>query len=200
MEQKKKTEITKKKILDAAEAEFAALGLAAARIDSIAKSAGINKQMIYAHFGSKEGLYRAVLEKVYSRLSEYQDAIAGYEFEGIETVRKIITEYFSFLINNPTFVRLMLWENLNSAKYAGEIKTTLFSGIEEVLKKGIKKGVIRKDLDIEQTIISFNMFCFSAFSNVYTISKLLGKDLSSAEELEKRSVHITDVLLKYIFE
>jgi len=200
MEQKKKSEITKKKILVAAETEFAALGLAAARIDSIANSAGINKQMIYAHFKNKEGLYSSVLEKVYSRLSEYQNAISGYEFEGIETVRKIITEYFSFLTNNPTFVRLMLWENLNNAEYVKDTKTTLFSGIEELLRKGIKKGVIRDDLDIEQTIISFNMFCFSAFSNVNTISKLLGKDLSTAEELEKRSIHITDVLLKYIFE
>lgn len=200
MEQKKKTEITKKKILMAAETEFAALGLAAARIDSIAKSAGINKQMIYAHFKSKDGLYSAVLEKVYSRLSEYQKAISDFEFEGIETIRKVITEYFRFLINNPTFVRLMLWENLNNAEYVGDMKTTLYSGIEELLKKGIKKGAIRKDLDIEQTIISFNMFCFSAFSNVYTISKLMGKDLSSDEELEKRSKHITEVLLKYIFE
>mgnify|MGYP003296299078 CR=1 FL=1 len=200
MEQKKKTEITKKKILMAAETEFAALGLAAARIDSIAKSAGINKQMIYAHFKSKDGLYSAVLEKVYSRLSEYQKAISDHEFEGIETIRNVITEYFSFLNNNPTFVRLMLWENLNNAEYVGDMKTTLYSGIEELLKKGIKKGIIRKDLDIEQTIISFNMFCFSAFSNVYTISKLMGKDLSSGEELEKRAKHITEVLLKYIFE
>lgn len=200
MKQTVKTEITRRKILEAAESEFSALGLAAARIDSIAKAADVNKQMIYAHFKSKEGLYRAVLERVYMRLSEYQDIIADFDFEGIDTVRKIISEYFSFLINNPSFVRLMLWENLNNAMYVGDIKTTLFSGIENVLRKGITKGVIRKDLDIEQTIISFNMFCFSAFSNVYTISKLLGKDLSSKEELEKRSLHITEVLLKYIFE
>ena len=200
MKQTVKTEITRRKILEAAESEFSALGLAAARIDSIAKTADVNKQMIYAHFKSKEGLYRAVLERVYMRLSEYQDIIANFDFEGIDTVRKIISEYFSFLINNPSFVRLMLWENLNNAMYVGDIKTTLFSGIENVLRKGIKKGVIRKDLDIEQTIISFNMFCFSAFSNVYTISKLLDKDLSSKEELAKRSIHITEVLLKYIFE
>lgn len=200
MKQTVKTEITRRKILEAAESEFSALGLAAARIDSIAKAADVNKQMIYAHFKSKEGLYRAVLERVYMRLSDYQDIIADFDFEGIDTVRKIISEYFSFLINNPSFVRLMLWENLNNAMYVGDIKTTLFSGIENVLRKGIKKGVIRKDLDIEQTIISFNMFCFSAFSNVYTISKLLGKDLSTKEELEERSIHITEVLLKYIFE
>ena len=200
MKQTVKTEITRRKILEAAESEFSALGLAAARIDSIAKTADVNKQMIYAHFKSKEGLYRAVLERVYMRLSEYQDIIANFDFEGIDTVRKIISEYFSFLINNPSFVRLMLWENLNNAMYVGDIKTTLFSGIENVLRKGIKKGVIRKDLDIEQTIIAFNMFCFSAFSNVYTISTLLDKDLSSKEELAKRSIHITEVLLKYIFE
>lgn len=200
MEQKKKSEITRRKILDAAEEEFAEFGLAAARIDNISKNASVNKQMIYAHFNSKDGLYSSVLQRVYSRLSEYQKVIAEYEFEGIDTIRKVITEYFSFLINNPTFVRLMLWENLNNAKYVGDIDTTLFNGIEELLKKGIKKGEIRKSLDIDQTIISFNMFCFSAFSNVHTISKLVKKDLNTKLELKKRSTHITDVLLKYIFE
>ena len=95
MKQTVKTEITRRKILEAAESEFSALGLAAARIDSIAKTADVNKQMIYAHFKSKEGLYRAVLERVYMRLSEYQDIIANFDFEGIDTVRKIISEYFS---------------------------------------------------------------------------------------------------------
>ena len=198
MEQSKKSEITRNKILSAAEAEFADLGLAAARVDNIAKAAGINKQMIYVHFKSKEGLYRAVLENVYSRLSIYENAIKNYEFKGIETIGNVISEYFNFLNDNPAFVRLMLWENLNSAKYADNIKTDLFSGIEELLNKGIKKGYIRKDLDVAQTVISFNMFSFSAFSNIYTLSKLTGRDLTNKAELKKRCEHIKDVLLKYV--
>lgn len=198
MEQSKKTAITKQKILDAAEAEFSKNGLAAARVDTIAKEAGVNKQLIYAHFGSKEGLYSTVLDIVYKRLSHYEDVIANIEFSGIDTIRKIILEYFNFLVSNPTFVRLLLWENLNDANYLGEIKTTLFSGAENLLRQGVKTGVFRKNLDTHQTAMSMSMFCFSAFSNIHTVSKLLGKDLSCAQELNKRAEHIADVLTKYI--
>ena len=48
---------------------------------------------------------------------------------------------------------------------------------------------MRKDLNIEQTAMSINMFCFSAFSNINTISKLHDKDLSIKAELEKRADH-----------
>ena len=199
MEQKKKTEITKQKILDAAEAEFSELGLAAARVDSIARSAAVNKQLIYAHFGSKEGLYSAVLSRVYRRLSEHQNTIAKKEFEGVETVREIVIEYFETLLGDPAFVRLMLWENLNGAKYVQSLDVDLYESLRRILKEGMERGMIRRDLDLEQTVLSMNMFCFSAFSNVHTLSRIFGKDLGAEDELRKRAEHISDVLIKYIF-
>lgn len=198
MEQKKKTAITKEKILRAAELEFSELGLAASRVDSIASKAGVNKQMIYAHYGSKEGLYTAVLQEVYSRISK-NEAIASKEpFCGIESIRKLIRSYFEFLYNNTSFVRLMQWENLNNARYVENIKTALFSGAKALLNKGIESGALRSDLDVDQTVISLNMFCFSAFSNIHTISKLLNVDLSTKAEYEKRASHIEDILINYI--
>ncbi|MBQ4527039.1 MAG: TetR/AcrR family transcriptional regulator [Clostridia bacterium] len=198
MEQSKKSAITRQKILDSAEAEFAQNGLAAARVDAIAKNAGVNKQLIYAHFQSKENLYSVILSEVYTRLSEYEKVLSESSFTGMETIRMIVMEYFKFLMDNPSFVRLMLWENLNGAAYVGDVKISLFAGAEKLLKQGVENGFLRKDLDIEQTAMSLNMFCFSAFSNIHTMSKLLGKDLSIQAELEKRADHIYEVLVKYI--
>ena len=47
---------TRGRILAAAIAEFAANGLAGARVDAIARRAGSNKRMLYHYFGDKEGL------------------------------------------------------------------------------------------------------------------------------------------------
>lgn len=55
-------EATKAKLLDAALTEFATHGIAGARVDRIAASAGCNKAMIYAYFGSKEDLFDEVLK------------------------------------------------------------------------------------------------------------------------------------------
>jgi len=52
----------------AAQDEFAAKGLAGARVNVIARESGANKRMIYHYFGSKEGLYQAALERVYEGL------------------------------------------------------------------------------------------------------------------------------------
>ena len=53
-------EATKQRLLEAATAEFAAHGLAGARVDRIAAAAGSNKAQIYHYFGSKDALFDAV--------------------------------------------------------------------------------------------------------------------------------------------
>lgn len=199
MKQEIKSAITRGKILKAAENEFAQKGLAAAKVDDIAANAGVNKKLIYSHFKSKELLYSEVLKAVYAGLSEYEDSLEDIVFCGKENIRKVILDYFDFLTKNPNFVRLVLWENLNYAKYAAGIKASLFHGIKKLLKKGIENGCIRDNLDIEQTALSMNMFCFSAFSNIYTISEITERDLSAESAMKARAEHIADVLTDYIF-
>lgn len=58
-------EQTKRNILDVATQEFSAMGLAGARVDAIAERTNTTKRMLYYYFESKEGIYEAVLEKVY---------------------------------------------------------------------------------------------------------------------------------------
>lgn len=57
---KRDAQATRKRILEAAVAEFSRYGIAGARVDRIAAAAGSNKAMIYAYFGSKDGLLEAV--------------------------------------------------------------------------------------------------------------------------------------------
>src|SRR5690349_16231643 len=56
------------RILEAAKQEFAAHGLAGARVDRIAAQAGANKRMLYYHVGNKEDLYLTVLEGAYEQI------------------------------------------------------------------------------------------------------------------------------------
>lgn len=198
MKQSEKTEITKRKILEAAELEFAENGLSATKVDDIAKRAGVNKQLIYAHYVSKENLYSTILGVVYDHLGEYEEILLKSKYEGIDTIRTIILQYFDFLKNNQTFVRLVLWENLNNVAHLGNVKTRLFAGVENILRDGMEKGLISKELDVEQLAYSFNVFCFSAFSNVNTISRLTNKNMSSDAELTKRAEHVAEILTNYI--
>src|SRR4051794_30056411 len=53
---------TQKRLLDAAESEFAARGFAGARLREIADTAGVQPALIHHYFVDKQGLYRAVLD------------------------------------------------------------------------------------------------------------------------------------------
>jgi AcrR family transcriptional regulator len=59
----------RERILQAAESEFATAGLAGGRVERIAAKAGVNKQLVYHYFGSKAGLYDAVVRSVSDRLA-----------------------------------------------------------------------------------------------------------------------------------
>jgi AcrR family transcriptional regulator len=57
-------EATRQRLLDAATEEFAARGIAGARVDRIAQASGSNKAQIYHYFGSKDALFEAVFDRV----------------------------------------------------------------------------------------------------------------------------------------
>lgn len=198
-----KSENTKKKILVAAEKEFSEKGLYGARVDEIANVAEVNKRMIYEHFGSKEELYKTVLLDVYKRGREIEEKALTADKDCIQSIKDIIAVYFEFLEANPTFVNMIMWENLNKAKYlqkeeAEHIKDPLVNAVKRIIREGKQKGICRQDVDEEQVILSLITFSFSYFSNMHTLSILLNNDMSSTKSINKRVEHVTNLILKYI--
>ncbi|MGW7514823.1 TetR family transcriptional regulator [Streptomyces sp. NPDC054796] len=98
-------EATKARIFAAATAEFAAYGIAGARIDRIAREARANKQLIYAYFGNKSELFALVLEH---RLIELAADIPV----DAEDPGGWIDRLLDYHAAHPELARLMLWEGL----------------------------------------------------------------------------------------
>ncbi|MGW1199362.1 TetR family transcriptional regulator [Streptomyces sp. NPDC002536] len=98
-------EATKARIFAAATAEFAAHGIAGARVDRIAREARANKQLIYAYFGNKAELFSQVLEK---RLME----LAVANPVDAEDPDGWIDRLFDYHAAHPELVRLVFWEGL----------------------------------------------------------------------------------------
>lgn len=199
----KNSQKSREDILNAAEAEFAEKGIYGTRVDEIAEKANINKRMIYEYFGNKEELYKAVLISVYSRLSSQEMGLLSEDIPCTDAIRKIIQLYFEFLKDNPSYVNLILWENLNKGKYIQNID---FTGIKdpalELLRKIINRGksedVFKPDIDTEQVILSLLTYTFSYFSNRYTLSKLLSRKMDEEENIRKRVENVTDMFLGYL--
>ena len=83
---KRDPEGTRRRIMAAATEEFAKGGLAGARVDQIARRAETNERMLYYYYGSKEGLFLAVLEKQYAefRAAEEQLHVTDEDPEAAE--------------------------------------------------------------------------------------------------------------------
>jgi AcrR family transcriptional regulator len=108
------TERTKRLLLDAATAEFSEHGLAGARIDRIAASAGVNKERIYQYFGKKDELFAVVLA---SQLRSTMDAVPMTGV-GPEAAGDYAGRLFDHHIADATIPRLVFWEGLERADAA----------------------------------------------------------------------------------
>src|ERR1700743_1786542 len=94
---------TRQKLLAAARREFAASGLAGARVDEIAARAGVNKQLVYHYFGDKDALYLAVLGWGYEEIRAQEREL---NLEGLapeRAIRKLIESSFDHLALHPDF-------------------------------------------------------------------------------------------------
>jgi len=101
-------EATRGRLLEAARREFAAHGLAGARVDRIAREAGANKERIYAYFGSKEKLYDTVLEAALQQIR----AATPLEIAEGENVGEFVRRVFEFHRRDPSLMRIFMWESL----------------------------------------------------------------------------------------
>ncbi|GAA1598157.1 TetR family transcriptional regulator [Actinomadura kijaniata] len=103
-----RAKVTQARILQAATAEFAAHGLAGARVDRIAQAASANKNLIYVYFGSKEALFDAVFEAQVTQGLEAvpftADDLPAYAGQVHDHCRK-----------HPEVIRLTAWHRLECA-------------------------------------------------------------------------------------
>src|ERR1700710_602525 len=89
-------EQTKRNIIDIATEEFSAMGLAGARVDAIAERTNTTKRMLYYYFGSKDGLYAAVLEKVYGDIRAFEQALKLDELDANEGMAELVGFTFDY--------------------------------------------------------------------------------------------------------
>ncbi len=96
---------SQERILTAAFKEFATYGFAGARVDEIARRAGINKRMLYHYFGDKEALFREVLRR---KLAERQ----AWGVATPDAARRSLPYWFALSCQDMDWIRLLEWEAL----------------------------------------------------------------------------------------
>jgi len=190
-------------ILAMATREFSEKGLSGARVDSIAARTKINKRMIYYYFGSKEGLYRAVLERSYGHIRMSESAVELDALGPEEALRQLVRHTFDYHNMHPDFVRLVMNENIHQAAHIGElasIKTrnrAVIKTLRTLLDRGVAAGVFRSDIEPVELHMSISALCFYNVSNRYTFSKIFERDMTSATAVAERREVVVDMIMRW---
>ena len=140
--QSPRAEATRRRILDAALTEFAAHGLAGARVDEIAARAGANKRMLYAYFGNKEELWVAVLEAAYAHKRAEERALQVDGLPPAEAMARLVRFNLRYTARHPEFVALLNQENLHRAAYLARSESVpaLYSPLLDTLREVLRRA------------------------------------------------------------
>lgn len=106
---------TTSRILDAAQELFLSDGYAGVNLDRIAKSAGVARQTLYNRFGSKESVFRAMVDRHWSRLQvgRAADLGEGGTRSAEAVLRRFAEAILEFVGENEQvgFIRLVVAES-----------------------------------------------------------------------------------------
>ncbi|MGZ6095558.1 MAG: TetR/AcrR family transcriptional regulator, partial [Polyangiales bacterium] len=111
----------KEKLLDAAEAEFAARGFEGARLEDIAAACGMRRASLLYHFESKQALYENVLERAFGDLGRMMaSAIARPAASYADRLDDVIGRLIDDFVRRPLFARLILRDTLDQDGVSAE--------------------------------------------------------------------------------
>lgn len=206
--QKKKSETqrrdpaaTWRALLDAAVSEFSTYGFEGGRVDRIAQLAGVNKQLVYHYFGSKDDLYRAALEEVYREIRLREQELHLADLEPEEAMRLLVAFSFDYLADHPEFVALINDENRMEARHlktsdkVTEMHSPIVKLVEETLARGVAAGVFNDRFGPVNLYLSIAALSFFYFANRSTLSVIFDRDMASPAQAARRREHVIALVL-----
>ena len=195
---------TRDAILRAATKVFAKHGFAGGRVDQISRAAKSHDRMIYYYFGSKEGLFIAVLEEMYRRFNEAESKLVLDRTKPAEALCDVIRFMWGYYQKHPEFITLLNSENLHRGAHiakslrAREYSSPAIAVLGEVLAHGAAKGLFRCDVAARDVYLMIASMGYFYLSNRYTLSAFLGEELQAPQALAHWEAFLIDAVLRTV--
>ncbi|GAA4874209.1 TetR family transcriptional regulator [Actinomycetospora straminea] len=195
---------TRAEILAVATEEFATRGLAGARVDEIAAKTRTTKRMLYYYFGSKQGLYLAVLEQAYRGIRALEQDVDVEHLHPTAAVRALTDLTFDHHEAHPDFIRLVSIENIHHAEHLRT--SSVLPGLAEpavevldrVLARGRASGLFRDDVDAVDVHMVISAFCVFRTANRHTFHAVLGRDMLDPARRDHYRRMLGDLVVEYL--
>ena len=191
-------------IIEVATHEFSEKGLAGARIDVIAEAMRTSKRMIYYYFGSKEGLYIAVLEEAYRRMRHIETELHLEDLSPEDALRRLVGFTVDYQLANPDFIRLVMTENIHRGEYLAQSKSIrklnvpAIDGLRRLYDRGVAAGTFRSGLDMVDLHMSISALSVFNVANRHTFSLIFQRDLETPAALIARRDSIIEMVVRFV--
>jgi AcrR family transcriptional regulator len=162
-------ETTRERILEAATEEFGRVGFSGAKVEAIARRAGVNKAGLYYHVGNKEKLYEAVLLRLFGQVAGTLERAAPASADparGFDALARALAGLFERL---PMLPRIMAMEMASGGMTMPEAAMKEFRRIfgvtQALLARGREVGILRpaEPVLVHLTLVgSLVVYCLSA--------------------------------------
>jgi len=179
---------TRARLLAAARDEFAEHGIAGGRVDRIAQRAGVNKQRIYGHFDSKEGLFLAVIKEAFDERSEALGLPSG-------DLADFVGRIYDFHREHPQLLRLYLWEALYygpTARDSDDARIDSYTAKANSVSDVLELHDDRRARALLLTLIGIGAWPLA----VPQLTKLICGDNTSEDELRDELIELTRRMVK----
>jgi TetR/AcrR family transcriptional regulator len=201
-------EKTRAAILEAALKEFAHEGVAGARTEEIARSAGVNKALLYYYFKDKDGLYAAVLDQVFTGLYSRVNAVLDRpDLTPREKLLQYAATHYDYIAGSPLYPRLVQREFMRT----GPNSTSLLESILEehgqpvydklirLIEQGVRKGEFRQGIDPSQTVTSILGTIAFYFISIPAQRLMTSGDPFAPERIAQRRAAVLDFISAAVF-
>jgi TetR/AcrR family transcriptional regulator len=179
---------TQRRILDAARREFAAKGIAGARVDAIAQRAGANKRMLYYYFRSKEELFRETLRQRLVRRPGDTSRPAGSYPERLARRAAVPAAW-------REYTRLLMWEALEVRSGRGRVlaeeeRRRIYDELRQSVREAQDAGELPADLVVDQMVLTELALIMFPVAFPQLVRILTGLRPESPEFIARREEHL----------
>ncbi len=192
----------RRKILVAAEREFACNGFAGARMKAIAEAAGLDKATIYHYFGSKEELYNTVLEDVLNSFVALTSKGFDHDTDPGDELAEFIDVLVDFLNGHRSFALILRQEfsgpGVARSSFPEQALRPLVDQVRRYIDDSVLKGEMRR-IDSEHVLYSIHEILFGYFTMNNSIASLFFEEKPySKHVLKRRKEHIAEVIRRLL--
>lgn len=182
---------------------FARDGFEGAKLEAIARDAGMSKRMIHYHFGDKKGLYEQAVAAALKRLHVPEDTFQVDSEVPVEGIRTLVDAVFRQFIHHPDSLRLVVSENLVNILHLDEQpplidETGLKLRLDRLLLMGQDAGAFRPGINADDLITLISALPFYRLTNKLQVHNLLGIDFDSEENMAGMHRLTVDTVLAFL--